>query len=193
MRLGLISDTHMPGAALDDSRELPKQVIKAFENVEMILHVGDIYAASCLDWLEQHIAPVCAVEYAKANLITDDPRVEEKRVLELEGYRIGMVHDFHAQGLPEEPIEGAIERYRARNGNLSVKKISEEFFGAPVDIVIFGHTHDRMIEEHDGVLLVNPGSPVLPSQMRRLGTVGILEISKGSRQAKIINLVDIEM
>ncbi len=193
MRLGLISDTHMPGAALDDSRELPKQVIKAFENVEMILHVGDIYAASCLDWLEQHIAPVCAVEFAAAGLIKDDPRVEEKRVLELEGHRIGMVHDFHAQGLPEEPIEGAIEKYRARNGDLSVKKISEEFFGSPVDIVIFGHTHDRMIEEHNGILLVNPGSPVLPRQTRKLGTVGILEISNGSRHAKIINLADIEM
>ncbi|MSQ14979.1 MAG: metallophosphoesterase [Dehalococcoidia bacterium] len=191
MRLGLISDTHMPGASLDDSRELPKQVIKALENVEMILHVGDIFAASCLDWLEKHIAPVCAVEFAGAGLIKDDPRVEEKRVLELEGHRIGMVHDFHAQGMPEEPIEGAIERYKDKG--LSVRKVTEQFFGSPIDIVIFGHTHDRLMEEHDGILLVNPGSPVLPKQMRRLGTVGILEISNGSRHAEIISLKDIEI
>ncbi len=191
MRLGLISDTHMPGASLDDSRELPKQVIKALENVEMILHVGDIYAASCLDWLEANIAPVCAVEFANAGLIQDDPRVEERRVLALEGHRIGMVHDFNCQGLPSELIEGAIERFKPKD--LSVKKIAEEFFGSPVDIVVFGHTHDKMMEEHEGILLINPGSPTLPRQRRRLGSVGILEIENGIRRAEIIELVDIEV
>ena len=53
MKIGLISDTHNPGAAL----EPPYEVAKAFEEVDLILHAGDIYVTSCLDWLEQ-IAPV---------------------------------------------------------------------------------------------------------------------------------------
>ncbi|PCJ14259.1 MAG: hypothetical protein COB10_04545 [Planctomycetota bacterium] len=40
---------------------------------------------------------------------------------------------------------------------------------------MFGHTHEAVVEEHQGILLVNPGSPVLPMQIQRLGQVAILE------------------
>jgi predicted phosphodiesterase len=47
-------------------------------------------------------------------------------------------------------------------------------FGKPVDIVVFGYTHEAMVEAHQGVLFVNPGSPSLVKQNIRLGTVAIL-------------------
>ena len=56
MKLGIISDTHIPGGA----PEVPTQVIKAFKGVDLILHAGNIYTSDVLDWLEQ-IAPVKAV------------------------------------------------------------------------------------------------------------------------------------
>ena len=56
MRIGLLSDTRIPGVA----SEVPPQVTRAFEGVDMILHAGGIQASYVLDWLEQ-IAPVKAV------------------------------------------------------------------------------------------------------------------------------------
>ena len=80
MRIGVISDTHTPGAA----KEPPSEIVQAFEGVDLILHAGDIYIASCLDWLER-IAPVMAVELGSQAHFNGDPRVAEKRVFELEG------------------------------------------------------------------------------------------------------------
>ena len=45
-----------------------------------------------------------------------------------------------------------------------------------------------MVESHQGVLLVNSGSPTLPRQSRRLGSVGILELTPEGASARIIEL-----
>ena len=55
MRIGLISDTHIP----DVARAIPRNVSRAFSGVDLILHAGDIQLASVLDELER-IAPVLA-------------------------------------------------------------------------------------------------------------------------------------
>jgi hypothetical protein len=57
-----------------------------------------------------------------------------------------------------------------------------------VDIVIFGHTHYPVVEEYQGILMVNPGSPSLPKQIRRLGQVAIMELSADQKGAEILNL-----
>jgi len=56
MLIGLISDTHIP----DRARELPEKVIEAFENVELIIHAGDLTSPKVIEELE-NIAPVMAV------------------------------------------------------------------------------------------------------------------------------------
>ena len=78
MRIGLLSDTRIPGVAA----EVPPHVTRAFEGVDLILHAGGIQAARVLDWLER-IAPVKAVGRIQGrqfetstpfNLETADPR-----------------------------------------------------------------------------------------------------------------------
>ena len=54
--VGLISDTHVPVRA----KEIPKRVFKVFENVDYIVHAGDLVELSVVDELEQ-IAPVLVV------------------------------------------------------------------------------------------------------------------------------------
>jgi predicted phosphodiesterase len=49
-----------------------------------------------------------------------------------------------------------------------------------------------MVETHQGVLFVNPGSPSLVKQNIRLGTVAILEITPESRAARIIDLAALD-
>jgi predicted phosphodiesterase len=67
----------------------------------------------------------------------------------------------------------------------------EEVFGKAVDIVIFGHSCRVTVEEHDGVLLVNPGSPTLRNQLRMIGNVAILELTRGGRAVQSIDLADL--
>ena len=72
----------------------------------------------------------------------------------------------------------------------NVRQSARAWLGAPVDVVVFGDTHFEMVEEHDGVLFVNPGSPTIPRQMMRLGHVAILDITDGRPSARIIELSD---
>lgn len=163
---------------------MPGQVHQAFQGVDLILHAGDIYTSDCLDWLEQ-IAPVIAVEVAPAPVIGDS-RVQHQRVMSLAGYSVGMIHDLMVHKAINEVIPGELER-RFPKGE-SVAQALAEKFGTAVDTVVFGHTHYPMVEEHDGVLFINPGSPTLPKQIRRLGTVGILELTTEGREARIVDL-----
>jgi putative phosphoesterase len=181
MRIGVISDTHTPSA----SREPPQEVARAFEGVDLILHAGDILVPSCLDWLER-IAPVKAVELGSKAHFKEDPRVAEKRVVEVEGHAIGMVHDLVLRGMGGEVTPGAFAR--GLPSTYKLPEVLEQLFGTAVDIVVFGHTHTALVEEHQGVLLVNPGSPSLPMQVRRLGQVAILELSPEGRKARIVEL-----
>ncbi len=61
-------------------------------------------------------------------------------------------------------------------------------FDAAVDIAIFGHTHHAIIEEFQGILMLNPGSPSLPKQLRRLGQIAIMELEPGHKSAEILEL-----
>jgi len=179
MKIGLISDTHSPAMG----SEPPPEVFLAFEGVDLILHAGDIYTSECLDALER-IAPVLAVEVPPTPA-DGDPRIEYKRVIALEGHHIGLVHDLNIRGI-DEFLPGLAAAKYPEEGSLAASL--EAFFGSPVDVAVFGHTHWAMVEEHQGVLLVNSGSPTLPKQRKRLGSVGILELTPKSASARIIEL-----
>ena len=162
----------------------PLQVAHAFKGVELILHAGDIYSSECLDWLEE-IAPVIAVELPPAPVV-GDPRVEFKRVVKVDGYSIGLIHDLTLNGFGGELVPGAIEaRFPA---HLSLPDLVEELFGQPVNVVVFGHTHTAVAEAHRDILFVNPGSATLPNHTRRLGTVAILELTPEGPSAQVIDL-----
>jgi len=78
MRIGLISDTHIPVAR----KELWPQVYAALRGVDLIMHGGDLMVPDVLDWLE-NVAPVMAVQgngdYTgfERSLPPADPRLSE--------------------------------------------------------------------------------------------------------------------
>ena len=183
MRVGLISDTHNPSVG----PEPPPEVVSAFKGVDVIIHAGDIYQPSCLDWLEE-IAPVYAVELGADAHFKDDVRVVDKtRVIELEGHTIGITHDLLVPGMAQEVTEfSPLSKHFPKDADLSAGLAT--IFDAAVGIVIFGHTHYPVVEEFQGVLMVNPGSPSLPKQLRRLGQVAILELGPTHKSAEILDL-----
>ena len=183
MRVGVISDTHNPSVGT----EPPPEVVAAFQGVDVIIHAGDIYVPSCLDWLEE-IAPVYAVELGAHAQFKEDARVvDKKRVLQLEGHTIGLTHDLLVPGMAQEITQHTpLAKHFPPDADLS--KALQTVFEAAVGVVIFGHTHYAVVEEYQGILMVNPGSPSLPKQLRRLGQVAILELGPDHKSAEIVNL-----
>ena len=106
--------------------------------------------------------------------------------MQLEGHTIGMVNSLDLERLNDDVIPGIIAARHFPEG--AVSKMVEGVFGTPVDIVVFGRTLEAMVEEHDGILFVNPGSPTLPRNLMKLGQVAILNLTSESREAKIIDL-----
>jgi putative phosphoesterase len=164
-RVGILADTHMPASV----RTLWDEVGVAFGGVDLILHAGDIVLPSVLDELEA-IAPVLA---ARGNNDSGwhDARLAETQRLDLEGYRIAMVHDMEPE---DEPIDVLRRKYLG---------------GEDADVMITGHTHFERLAWRDDTLQVNPGSPVHPHLWStRLGTVALLELAPGTLRARIVRL-----
>ncbi|MFC1886923.1 metallophosphoesterase family protein [Thermodesulfobacteriota bacterium] len=169
MKIGLIADTHIPQAG----KELTHHVAEAFEDVDLILHAGDLIVLSVLDWLEK-IAPVVAVRGNGDARAPDDPRIHECRVITAAEKRIGMRHCIE---FPSEPEWNNLGDFMERR------------FEGPVDVILFGDTHVAFNEIHHGVLLINPGSPSFPRDLVGcLGTVGVLDITNSGIEARIVTL-----
>jgi hypothetical protein len=134
---------------------MPEVCLQRLRSADLILHAGDLAAPAVLDAIEALGPPVAAVH---GNV--DPPelrrRLPERRVVEVDGARIGMIHDAG-------PAAGRLERLRTA------------FPGA--DAVVFGHSHIPLHERAaDGFQIFNPGSPTdrrrQPHHTMGLATVG---------------------
>ena len=183
MKIGLISDTHSAGSGKD----LPSQVLHAFEGVDLILHCGDLECLGVLDVLES-VAPVLAVRGYEDPIEPGERLARTTRVVQVEDMAIGMIHDIQWPG----PHVGT-----GANGDYlhfppgSARDLLTRKFQQPVDVVIFGDTHEELICLRDGVLLVNPGSPTYPGRRHppgSLGTVGLLEVQGATASVSLVKL-----
>ena len=149
MKIGVISDTHVPRAA----ERLPGGLLRGLAGVDLILHAGDILEPSVLDELRA-IAPVEAV---RGNM-DNHPALRDlpvRRVIVAAGRSIGLTHGSGApQGL--------------------AARVLRMFEG--VDCVVFGHSHAAFNETINGVLLFNPGTPT-DRRFSSSHTYGIIEIA----------------
>ncbi len=177
MRIGLISDTHIPEAC----EHLPAEVFDVLGGVDLVMHAGDVYVNRVLDDLAR-IAPVIAAlgngdegQGGHRFRLEPDARVRQAHLLEVEGVRVGLAH---ALPMPDETSEQVFhDAMRAH-------------FGGPVDVLVLGHSHVEGVTRFGATLVVNPGSATLPHNLVDVpGTVGILEIRSGGEiSAEIIRL-----
>jgi putative phosphoesterase len=138
VRAVVLSDTHVRA---DGGRRLPEVVHEALAAADVVLHCGDVVERTLLDDLATY-GPVYAV--LGNNDVTLRGTLPERLVVELDGVRVGMVHD-----------SGATKGRPAR--------LRRAF--PTCDVVVFGHSHAPVDEPGvGGQWLLNPGSP---TQRRR--------------------------
>jgi len=157
--VGLISDTHIPKRA----KGLPKNVFEIFQNVDYIIHAGDLVELAVLDELEQ-IAPVLAVHGNMDGLEVTNalPKFNSLKIFD---WKIGVIHD---------------------QSNLFGSDKVQETTG--FNVFVYGHTHAAEIRWMEGILYINPGSATDPSILTTKPSVGLLKISKENIEPEIIEV-----
>ena len=154
IRIGIISDTHLS----DATPELDRLIQYHFNDIEVILHAGDLVHMDVLKAFGgKRIHAVCG-NMDKADVVKTLPR---KKVLEFNGYRIGLIH---GGGDPSD----------------MESRLKDEF--DTVHCIVYGHTHKPYNEVHHGILFFNPGSPTdkIFSPFNSLGILTIDTTISGS-------------
>lgn len=149
IRIGVISDTHLKQA----SKKLTELMGGPFQDVQMIIHAGDITELAVLESFPgMEVVAVCG------NM--DSPEVKRQlpaqRILQVGGFKIGLIHGW---GAPQ----GIEERIR--------KEFNE------VDCIIYGHTHTPAVNKRGEILFFNPGS-FSASLFSSRRSVGLLKIEE---------------
>jgi putative phosphoesterase len=149
MKIGVLSDTHLS----EPNVEFKKMIAFHFRDVEKIFHVGDFIEWSVAEYLSEvrELIAVCG-NMDPFKIRTAFP---QKQVVELGGFRIGLIHGGGA------PF--GIE-----------SRIRDEF--DEVDAIVYGHTHTPANHQVKEVFFFNPGSPT--RSFWHGATIGILHIGQ---------------
>jgi uncharacterized protein len=144
----------------DTHGTLTRHALDAINGVDHILHAGDIGAPEVLQLLGT-VAPVHAV---RGNMDGGAwcKNLPEADMVELGATTFYLLHDLNRLDLDPQ--------------------------AAGVQIVIHGHTHTAANNTHDGVLYFNPGSASRPGHPGGPLSLGIIEVTEGRIDPRIIIL-----
>jgi uncharacterized protein len=161
MRIGVISDTHIPFFA----GEIPREVREELASCDLIVHAGDIVESSVLDELRK-IAHTKAV---KGNMDSDEIKrtLPESLVFDAEGKKVGVVH--------------------GKGSGKTVLSWVKNFFTNKPDVVIFGHSHIPFNEKIGSTLFFNPGSAT-DNIFSKKRTYGIIHIEGNDVRGEIVEI-----
>jgi putative phosphoesterase len=148
--LGVISDTH---------GTLTKEASLALQNVDLIIHAGDIDNPGVLKAL-RNIAPIVAV---RGNMDRGGwtKNLSRTEIVEVNDVLIYVLHDLDALD-----VDPAAAGFKA---------------------VVSGHTHRPDIKNKKGVLYLNPGSAWWP-RSNTPATVAIITVEENVVSAKLVAL-----
>ena len=128
MRIGVISDTHIP----DRAEVIPQQIIDDFKNVDMIIHAGDFADVATLNQLK-NLCPKLVGVAGNMDAAQIKDKLPEKYILKIGKFKIGITHGIgHPDGL--------------------VDLLGRIFKNDSVDAILFGHSHKPFNEKIKGVL-----------------------------------------
>jgi uncharacterized protein len=180
MKLGVISDTHIP----DRTRRLHPKILPLFREagVDAILHAGDISSPGVLKHLGE-LAPVYAVRGNRDWVLLG--RLPLVRELIFEGVTVVLTHGH-----------GRWQEYLVDKADYLVNGLQPDRFQNRLltafpnaKVIIFGHIHRPLNLWVGEQLLFNPGSPHFPNRNSLALSIGLIDITaEGEVKGEIIRL-----
>lgn len=149
MRIIVVSDTHGNNGPFLEKLET---MIKP----DLILHLGDYVKDAKI------ISEITKVDFitVKGNGDYGMMDVNEDELLEINGKKIFLTHGH---------------RY---NVSYDSREVYEKALNLGADLALYGHTHMAIIEEHENLTLMNPGSPSIPRSKDRRRSFGLITIDE---------------
>ena len=159
IRIGVLSDTHLRSV----TRALNDILDEYLADVDVLFHAGDFTSSEVVEFLNQRVFYGVA-----GNMDPLEVKIllPEKTIVELAGYRFGLIHGWG-------PSEGLEER------------VFDQFQG--VDAIVYGHSHRPANHVKEGILLFNPGTTT-GFVSAGSHTIGVLECGDALRG----HIIDIE-
>ena len=148
MKILIVSDTHGNTNNLE-------VVLEREMPLDLLIHLGDIERDE--DYIP--IMAECPMEAVAGNndFFSDLPR---EREIKIGKYKVLLTHGHY---------------YYVNSG---IRHIKREAIARGIDIAMFGHTHRPMLEQEDGVVVLNPGSISYPRQEGRAPSYIVMELDE---------------
>lgn len=154
MLLGVVSDTH-------NNIKNIKKIICLFneEQVDLVIHTGDISKASTLEIFSNLISPLTGV-------FGNNDRIEEGLEIVCEQY------NFNFQ---EPPLSLTLENKKV--AVFHEPELIEDYIKdhKDTDIILHGHTHRYKEEKVDNIIYFNPGESA--GSMEGKNSIGMIDMS----------------
>ena len=167
-RIGILSDSH---------GYIDPRILSSLQNVDCILHAGDIMDKAVIESLKAinpHVYCVSGNNDTPRVWPTQDKEIvtalPEKRYFELNGDKIVLLHG-HQYGSHQPDYQ----------------KLQQDF--SDCRLIIYGHTHKQIVNTHTSPWIINPGAS---GKIRTKGGPSclILEINQQHWQIQTIKYID---
>ena len=145
MLIAVVSDTHRVDKYINLAKELMK-------DADILIHLGD--NTDDVDTLKKGFK---GEVYAVAGNCDYSAQYPKEAIIEVKGRKIFFTHG---------------DLYGVKHSMNNIYYRGKEL---DVDIVLFGHTHQQIIEEEKGIIFMNPGSISLPRLKGRY--IGFIDIN----------------
>jgi len=149
--IGVLSDTHL----IEPDKWFREKAELCFADADMILHAGDLTSLTVLE-----VFAGKTVHAVHGNMCGPKTResLDASKVVGVGNFRLALVH-----------------------GYVYVLNIEDKLFDAfaPIDCIVYGHTHKPVCYRYGPTLIVNPGSFTIT------GTYGIIKVDDRNMEGKI--------
>jgi putative phosphoesterase len=155
--IGVLSDTHL----LEPDKWFRERALRCFADADMILHAGDLTSLSVLE-----VFAGKTVHAVHGNMCGPKTRnaLPASKIVEAGNFRLALVH-----------------------GAGYMHNIEQRLFDlfAPIDCIVYGHTHKAVCHRFGPTLMVNPGSFTATGAYGASGTYAIIKVERRSMEGKI--------
>lgn len=160
MKILIVSDTHRHHENLE-------LVLSKVKPLDCMIHLGDA------EGYEDYIRSICEcplyIVQGNCDWFSD---LDREMIIALGKYNVFLTHGHHYYVTVDKNF--IVEEGRARG----------------CDVVMFGHTHIPVLEYHDDITLLNPGSLSFPRQDGRKPSFALMEIDKEGEAHYTLSYLD---